>query len=612
MDFMTRLFGRVAYEFTLVQPLIPTYLHVILSAIFAIFIGAHASLSRPSSAAEPVKRPKDADRDDDEEDVGQDETERKMEGMSPIDALTFPLLAGCTLAGLYFLIRWLENPALLNKILNLYFSIFGIISTFRLLTASMGVATSYVFPSAYTRDGKVWRADQKRRKMIRDASPSAENASPLPGWLSTLKFPQVLTEMLWSLRIILSRKLRVRAHVYKTFTANFRIGALDLTGLFLAVVAVAYYNFLDKPWWLTNFLGISFAYNALQLMSPTTFWTGTMILSSLFVYDIYFVFFTPLMVTVAKTIDIPAKLLFPRPSGPDEDPSKPTLAMLGLGDIVLPGIMIGLALRFDLYLFYLRKQREQGAPQEALLDNKGSDGTVAKAEWVPATGNWGERFWIGRTNGKLGLKEQAGVFPKTYFYASLFGYFISMITTLGIMQLYGHAQPALLYLVPGVLGALWGTALMKGDVRVMWEYDEAADDKEKKSIFSPSRLEDLAVKLEPVAKEAGLRTEGSTTESHSDKDLSNGLANDDRKDDLLYFSISLPGVERHKNHRNSTSREKESEENGKLAPRPQSDNELGVASGDEMRAPNVSMSASTYTQGKAQAEEPPGKRQKLA
>ena len=238
-------------------------------------------------------------------------------------------------------------------------------------------------------------------------------------------------------------------------------------------------------------------------MSPTTFSTGSLILAALFVYDIYFVFYTPLMVTVATQLDIPAKMLFPRPPSPKDDPAKPSLAMLGLGDIVLPGLVIGFALRFDLYLFYLRKQKHSVGTQtgnniSADVANKTSQPTAepVKAEYQNATGGWGERFWVGKRDDS-NEPTNCGTFPKTYFYAGVYGYIIGMVMTLGVMSVWGHAQPALLYLVPGVLGALWLTALDEGDLKTMWEYDETepedtpdkkSDEPKKtlKSIFSVS------------------------------------------------------------------------------------------------------------------------------
>jgi len=50
-----------------------------------------------------------------------------------------------------------------------------------------------------------------------------------------------------------------------------------------------------------------------------------------------------------------------------------------------------------------------------------------------------------------------------------------MTITLFIMHAFKHAQPALLYLVPGVLGAVWLTAVVRGEVKEMWEYSEAVD-----------------------------------------------------------------------------------------------------------------------------------------
>ena len=96
-------------------------------------------------------------------------------------------------------------------------------------------------------------------------------------------------------------------------------------------------------------------------------------------------------------------------------------------------------------------------------------------------GRWGERFWTTITYNGFPDMFQGCIFPKTYFHASLTGYIVGMLFTLGVMQVYGHAQPALLYLVPGTLGALWGTALFKGDIKAMWEYTEAEEEEEEKS-----------------------------------------------------------------------------------------------------------------------------------
>lgn len=563
----TELIGYIAYELSLIQPLIPTYLHLLVAAIFPIYTGAHASLSRPPTATNPPKQEQDTDEDESAEETGQ-----KMEGLSPTDAIMFPLLAGTTLAALYFFLKWLQDPAMLNKILNWYFSGFGILSVARLLTDSMAIVTSFIFPSRYVDKGICWHVKKKRmvaeRLCTDGVNLGGARQSPLPGVLGRISLPQPMLTALWALRTLPNRKLRVQAYVRSLMETDLRIGFQGFAALGLATAAVAYFNLVSKPWWLTNLLGLGFSYSALQLMSPTTFWTGTLILSSLFVYDIYFVFFTPLMVTVATKLDIPIKLLFPRPPGPDADPTKQSLSMLGLGDVVLPGIMIGLALRFDLYLFYLRKQTRHAT---GTIDNTeritregkpeapdGSETKVTNAMWHTATGNWGERFWTGwsitRANDQ---RIEGGVFPKTYFHASLCGYVLGMLVTLGVMQIASHAQPALLYLVPGVLGSLWATALVRGELKEMWEYTEAVEEDEDKgkgdkqgrvteSIFSLKRAEKTAKRLEETLRDGDTaeneRSRNTEAPAESQK---NGKASKERqlrheRRDLILFSISLP------------------------------------------------------------------------
>lgn len=548
---------RIAYQFNAIRPVIPTYLHLIISAILPIYAGAHASLSRPSSAAKAPKREKYGEDSDDDDDMG--ETRQKMEGLAPGDAVVFPVIAGCTLAGLYVIIKWLEAPVLLNKILNWYFSIFGILSVAKLLTDAMGVLHSYAFPKRYRRDGKVWEVRSRLRKAESLPDRSSYVSTPLPGLLSILPLPASLSNVLWDLQDLPTRKLDIRVYVHKINSSHFHIGPQGFLGVTDALVSVFYYNVFGKPWWLTNLMGFGFAYNVLQLMSPTTFWTGTLILSSLFFYDIYFVFFTPIMVTVATKLEIPAKLLFPRPSRPDEDPTKQALSMLGLGDVVLPGIMIGLALRYDLYLFYLRKQKRKTVEDLNTSGEVDKDcsptSEIVKATWQPASGGWGQRFWLGKASNDTETQQHGGSFPKTFFHASLVGYVFGMLCTLSVMHIYGHAQPALLYLVPGVLGSLWGTAFFKGDIKTMWEFSEAEDEesaegekgKEKgngkgmESFFSLSRQEKLAKRLEGRVKDKNEDAKASEMRS-KEAEKTDGKGPFERKgtNELVFFSITLP------------------------------------------------------------------------
>jgi minor histocompatibility antigen H13 len=98
-------------------------------------------------------------------------------------------------------------------------------------------------------------------------------------------------------------------------------------------------------------------------------------------------------VKVATSLDIPIKLLWPK-SLTFSDARGYT--MLGLGDVVIPGIFIGLCLRWD---FHRSRNTTSG-----------------------------------------------GSFSKPYFYTSLIGYIAGLVTTMLVMHIFGKAQPALLYL----------------------------------------------------------------------------------------------------------------------------------------------------------------------
>jgi len=140
--------------------------------------------------------------------------------------------------------------------------------------------------------------------------------------------------------------------------------------------------------------------------------------------------------------------------------------------------VMALALRFDLYLFYLCR------PAPSALSHSLTPVSNPKPTYEAATGRWGDRFWT-RAQPKSALPSDvaAAVFPKVYFYASVVGYVVGMIATLVVLNVFNHAQPALLYLVPCVLIALWGTAFVRGELKLMWNYTEAGsmDDEEEKA-----------------------------------------------------------------------------------------------------------------------------------
>lgn len=55
-------------------------------------------------------------------------------------------------------------------------------------------------------------------------------------------------------------------------------------------------------------------------------------------------------------------------------------------------------------------------------------------------------------------------------------------------MIWNHAQPALLYLVPGVLGSVWITATVRGELSLMWHYTEAIDEEEDDTFGSNDKV----------------------------------------------------------------------------------------------------------------------------
>ena len=70
------------------------------------------------------------------------------------------------------------------------------------------------------------------------------------------------------------------------------------------------------------------------------------------------------------------------------------------------------------------------------------------------------------------LVQKAVSCSKHYFIAVNIGYLIAIICTIIVMLIFDHGQPALLYLVPGCILLVLGTAAIKGELSELWEFSE--------------------------------------------------------------------------------------------------------------------------------------------
>lgn len=121
----------------------------------------------------------------------------------------------------------------------------------------------------------------------------------------------------------------------KTDIMDYTFDRIDLICLTASTIFGIWY-LAKKHWIANNVLGLAFAINGVELLQLNSVLTGCILLGGLFIYDIFWVFGTDVMVTVAKSFEAPIKLIFPMDILEKGFAAK-NFAMLGLGDIVIPG-----------------------------------------------------------------------------------------------------------------------------------------------------------------------------------------------------------------------------------------------------------------------------------
>lgn len=526
---------------------------MVLSAILIIYVGAHASLRRPPSAAPPTKLKRKGGKL-----VVDDEKEQFAQGFQATDAILFPLIAAAVLIGLYYLIKWLQDPAVLNMILRLYMAMTGILSIGIFFGDIFQFVVNVVSPDYWAdKSGHVFEIDPASRTHRLLKAPGQDDSEkeadprkrlPLPGFASELKVSAANSRAAWGLRHFLKESCALKIKVPGDgFTGEVKI--TSIIGFVLGCAVEALYIYTESSM-LSNIIGLSVCYMAFNWMSVTSFSIGTMVLVGLFFYDIVMVFYTPFMMAVATQVDAPLKLTYETAGGRS--------SLLGLGDIVIPGIFICLALRFDLWRHYQRKVTRVEEDLKTVTKNSNEDDSAAvnktagetttvntayrtvKAPFVDPRGQWGNFLWTmsprGIISGRPAVKFLADAdFPKTYFRVTLLGYLIGMLATLVVLVIFKHGQPALLYLVPGVAGSAWLTGLIKGDLKDMWEYTEDGSLDVEDVVVEVDGEGNVIEKKKEDSKDAAKEKD----EKKREKEKATG-EKDNGDYELFLFSIAMP------------------------------------------------------------------------
>jgi minor histocompatibility antigen H13 len=285
--------------------------------------------------------------------------------ISMSDAKQFPLYASAFLFGFYVLYKYLPKE-IFTYIINTYFSLTTVLST------------SSIFV---------------------DLFPFTENQNKV---LYTLNLPK------WLQNILEIKK--------------FDLTIAKIICIIVASLPVGFY-FMTRHWALNNIFAILFTLVALKSLSLSTTKTGLFLLWALFFYDIFWVYGTDVMITVAKNLDIPIKIVFPYLNAEGDFKT----SMVGLGDLVIPGIFVSLCLKFDF------------------------DQSFAKHHVV----------------------KSFSEIKLNYFNLAFVGYIYGIIETFLAMFIFEHPQPALLFLVPMCTLPVLVRAMIKGELTQFLDYDTA-------------------------------------------------------------------------------------------------------------------------------------------
>ncbi|KAJ7567792.1 hypothetical protein O6H91_01G007200 [Diphasiastrum complanatum] len=186
----------------------------------------------------------------------------------------------------------------------------------------------------------------------------------------------------------------------------------------------AVYRHISFAWIAQNTLGIALIITVLQIVRLPNIKVSTVLLSCAFFYDIFWVFISPfifkesVMIVVARGDKtggegIPMLLKVPRIYDPWGGYS-----IIGFGDILLPGLLVSFALRYD------------WETRKSLL--------------------------------------------KGYFLWTISGYGIGLfITYVALNLMGGNGQPALLYVVPCTLGTIVALSWWRKDLKTLWSKGES-------------------------------------------------------------------------------------------------------------------------------------------
>lgn len=251
---------------------------------------------------------------------------------------------------------------------------------------------------------------------------------------------------------------------------------------------------------LNNVIACCIVTDFLSVIGFGSFKSCATALCGLLAYDAFWVFKSEdvigknVMLTVAtnQSFNGPFKLLFPR----FEDVLNPLpldsypFSLLGLGDVAIPGLLCALMLRYDASRAVDLRGRANAAAsafmnifesegaEVASMPNRYDGDSKGEYESDGFRSGIGKRagdaaFFAYDEVGDIGddsISVPSSLSGRAFFSASLSAYLIGLIVAVAANILTGEGQPALVYLVPVVLGVVAYTALSRGESDRVFEF----------------------------------------------------------------------------------------------------------------------------------------------
>ena len=268
--------------------------------------------------------------------------------------------------------------------------------------------------------------------------------------------------------------------------------AVSILGLTLATLDLVSHH---GNFTVSNTIACLIAADILQLIGISSFRVASILLVGMLVYDVTWVFASPaaigenVMLKVATSTDVmngPTRLIFPKIPGSMGEASSFPFALLGLGDIAIPGLLCCLALRYDASRSIDIGARGRAAA-EAILDSISKlTGEESRDEVMNLTGTAAEDAYdriadmeLENRNRSQGETEEnvsvmavsdAVLYNRVYFMSIMTAYVFGLAVAFAANEITGLGQPALLYLVPSCIGALVFTSMSRREFDRLWKF----------------------------------------------------------------------------------------------------------------------------------------------